>query len=182
MAGKFTFRLTSEDPRREFPGKIIIGQNDTETITHVGLKLLAYLMFFRERLQIETRLPHDAILYVPDLVQLDYELRPRLWVECGECSMAKLHKLAVKAPEAEIWLVKRSIAAAEEAVCGMAKEGLRQGRYHVLGFEQDLFQELCGLIATRNDLFWLKGNFDPPEMQFDLNGLWFEMSFKILKF
>ena len=37
-----------------------------------------------------------TLAYVPDVVQLDYELRPKLWVECGECTVQKLDRLAVK--------------------------------------------------------------------------------------
>jgi hypothetical protein len=182
MTGKSSFALSSDDPTRKFPGKIIIGQGETETVIHVGLKLIGYLLFFRERIQIETRLPDLMIQYVPDLVQLDYELRPRLWVECGECSIAKLHKLAVKAPEAEIWVLKRSFEAAQDTLRGMAREELRRDRYNVIGLDAAVFEEMCGLIQARNSLYWLKATFDPGEMQFDLNGLWFEMPFRVFHF
>lgn len=180
MHAKYSFSLTSDDPRRPLPSKIIIGRSDTETIEHVGLKLLGYLFFYRERLQLETRLPNAMITYVPDLVQLDYELHPVLWVECGECSIAKLHKLAVKAPEAEIWVVKKSVAAAEDALRAMEREELRRDRYRVMGLAQEVFEEICENIASRNELFWLKGALEPPEMQFDLNGLWYELPFVVL--
>src|SRR5882757_850727 len=113
MSAKYSFHLRSEDRQRDFPHKIIIGQQETESLTHVALKFFGYLIFFRERLQIETNLHQANIPFVPDLVQLDYELRPRLWVECGECTVSKLDKLAVKVPESEIWILRRSAAAAE---------------------------------------------------------------------
>jgi hypothetical protein len=182
MNAKYTFGLTSQDSTRDFPSKIIIGQQQTETVVHVALKLLGYLLFFRERLQIEPRLPNDAIPYVPDLVQLDYELRVQLWVECGECSVSKLHKLAVKTPEADIWIVKKSFASADDLLRSMQREEFRTGRYHIIGLDQKLFNEVCDLIQSKNELFWLKATFDPPEKQFDLNGLWFEMPFKVLHY
>ena len=182
MSAKFSFNLTGQDSRRKFPTKIIIGQADTETIIHVGLKLLGYLIFFRERIQLETRVPSDAIPYVPDLVQLDYELRPRLWVECGECSIAKLDKLAVKAPEAELWVLKKSFAAAEETIAAMRKEGLRTNRYKIMGLDGELFTEMCEVIESRNDLFWVKMCDDPSELHFDLNAFWFEMPFRVMHF
>jgi hypothetical protein len=148
----------------------------------VGLKLIGYLLFFRERIQLETRVPNDSIIFVPDLVQLDYELRPRLWVECGECNIPKLNKLAVKAPEAEIWLIKKSIAAAEETLHAMLKEELRKDRYNLIGLGSEEFQEMCNLIHSRNELFWHKADFEDGEMQFDLNGLWFELPFKVFRF
>lgn len=182
MTGKFSFTLTSDDPSRKFPAKIIIGQAETETVVHVGLKLLGYLLFFRERLQIETRLPDQMMPFVPDLAQLDYELRPRLWVECGECSISKLNKLAVKAPEAELWVIKRSYAAAEDTVRAMAKEELRRDRYKIIGLDGPTFEEICSLIQSRNSLYWLKASFEPGEMQFELNGLWFELPFRVFPF
>lgn len=182
MSGKYSFRLASQDRRRDLPGKVIIGQQSNETTTHVMLKLLAYLLFYRERLQIEINLHQDNIPFTPDLVQLDYELRPRLWVECGECSVNKLDKLAVKVPEAEIWVIKRSQSEAEHLLKAMAKEELRRDRYSLIGLDAAMFNEMCGLLATRNELLWVRGEFDPPNLQFDFNGLWFDAPFALLRF
>ena len=81
MSAKYNFYFKSEDRQRPLPDKLILGQNDSETVTHVALKLLAYLLFYRERLQVELNLHSDQVPFTPDLVQLDYELRPKLWVE-----------------------------------------------------------------------------------------------------
>lgn len=182
MNAKYSFNLSSDDPARKLPGKIIIAQSDTETTIHVGLKLLGYIFFYRERLQLETRLPHDSIPFVPDLSEMDYELRPILWVECGECSIAKLEKLAVKAPEAQIWILKRSRSAADELLKTMAKQEFRKGRYHVIGLEEQVFAEMVGLIQSRNELYWLKADEEIGEMQFELNGLWFELPLQVQHF
>ncbi|MEW6304470.1 MAG: YaeQ family protein [Verrucomicrobiota bacterium] len=182
MSARYNFTLESQDKRRDLPHKIIVGQNDTETVPHVVLKFLAYLLFFRERLQIEPNLHNDSIPFVPDLVQLDYELRPKLWIECGECSLGKLDKLAVKAPEAELWVVKSSPAEVEQLLRAMEKGDLRQGRYHVIGLDPEMIQELCGLLQYRNEVLWVSGEFDPPVMQFDFNGLWFDTAFTVARF
>ncbi len=182
MAGKYSFHLRSEDRRRDLPSKIIIGQNDTETHAHILLKLLAFVIFHRERLQIEARLDNDAIPFEPDLVQLDYALRPKLWIECGECSVAKLDKLAVKVPEAEICVVKRSPAEAEHLLAAMAKADLRRDRYALVALDHEMFTEMCALLQSRNELFWVSGAFDPPHLQFDFNGLWFDAGFTVLRF
>lgn len=181
MANKCTFQLTSDDRRRPFPPKILIGQSDTETVRHVALKFLAWMIFFRERLQVEGDVHNDAIPFVPDLVQLGYDMRPALWVECGECSLAKLHKLAVKCPEAEIWVVKPSVTDAEELLRGMAREGLRKDRYGVIGLDAEMFEEVCGLIHERNSVYWYRGGFDPPHLQFEMNEMWFDATFEVLR-
>ncbi|MDB6108821.1 MAG: hypothetical protein JWR69_571 [Pedosphaera sp.] len=182
MSAKYSFHLRSQDRQRDLPPKIIIGQQETESITHVALKFLAYVIFFRERLQIETNLHMDSIPFVPDLVQLDYQLRPRLWVECGECTVNKLNKLAVKVPESEIWIVRRSPAAAEHLFQAMAKEELRRDRYTLIGLDEGMLEEFCGLLKSRNELLWVHCEWNPPNLQFDFNGLWFDAPFTLLRF
>jgi len=182
MSAKYSFQLRSTDARCHLPAKIIIGRQEEETILQVALKLLAYLMFFRERLQIGTNLHSDNIPFVPDLVQLDYELRPKLWVECGQCSTGKLNKLAVKAPEAEIWIMKRSPAEAEHLLHSMAKEELRRQRYHLLALDPAMADEFCALLKPRNEMLWVACEFEPPNLQFDFNGLWFDAAFTVLNY
>jgi uncharacterized protein YaeQ len=181
VSAKFGFTFTSEEARRPLPPKLILAQNETEKVTHVALKLMAFLLFARERLQVETRLPDDSIPFVPDLVQLDYTLRPALWVECGECSVAKLHKLAVKAPEAEIWVLKKSPGEAEHLRHAMEREELRRERYGIIAFAPETLEEICRELQPRNELTWFGGGFEPPQMRFELNGLWFEIEFTLLK-
>jgi uncharacterized protein YaeQ len=182
MSGKYSFTLASEDRKRDLPRKLIIGQQDTETIVHVALKLMGFLLFYRERLLVEPTHIDDQIPFVPDLAQLDYQLRPVLWVECGECGVAKLNKLAVKVPEAEIWILKKSPEAAEDLFRQMAKGELRRDRYNLVGLDPEMFEEICSLSKSRNQVFWLSGDFDPPNLQFEFNGLWFDAPFTITRF
>jgi hypothetical protein len=182
MSGKYSFDLKSGERRRPLPGKIIVGQKENEGVKHVLLKFMAFVLFHRERLQIEPRLLDDNIPFEPDVIQLDYSLRPALWIECGECGVSKLHKLAVKVPDAEIWVVKRSPADAENLFRAMAKEELRRARYGIIGLDPAMFDEMCVLLRPRNELAWFSGEFDPPRLQFDFNGLWFDASFTVLRF
>lgn len=175
MSGKYSFTLAGGNRRRSLPRKVIIGCQDTETTRHVLLKLFGYLLFHRERLLIEPRLHDDNIPFRPDLVELDYQMRPQLWVECGECSVQKLDKLAVKVPEAAIWVIKRSPSEVDELMRGMRKARLREDRYDLLALDPLLFDEVRNLLGSRNEVLWVKGSWDPPLMQFDFNGLWFEM-------
>jgi hypothetical protein len=182
VSAKYSFQLESRDPRRPLPHQVILGRDSLETEAHVVLKLLAYLLFFRARLQVAAHLHDDSIPFVPDLVQLDYELRPALWVECGECSVEKLDRLAVKAPEAELWVMKRSWSEVEPLTRAMARAELRRRRYRLLGLDEAMFDEVCGRLRSRNRVFWVRGTFDPPELQFDFNGLWFEAPFRVGEF
>lgn len=182
MSAKYSFHLKSADARLPLPEKIIIGRQEEETVLHVALKFLAFLIFHRERLQIGVNLHSDNIPFVPDLVQLDYELRPKLWVECGQCSVGKLNKLAVKVPEAEIWIMKPSPADADQLLRAMAREELRRHRYHILALDPAMADEFVALLKPRNEMLWVACEFEPPNLQFDFNGLWFDAPFSLLEY
>ena len=182
LAAKFTFQCTSEDRRRPLPHKILFGLGLNETGRHIVLKFLAWVLFYRERLTIETDVQNDSIPFVPDLCQLGYDMRPMLWVECGECSVGKLHKLAVKCPEAELWVVKRSPADVEQLLRSMAKEELRRNRYGLISFDPEVVDELIGLLQERNTFHLFRADFEERQLQFEFNQLWFETTFEVARF
>lgn len=182
MSARHVFNLKSADPRRPLPSKVLLVQAETETFTHILLKILGFLIFRRDRLQIEPRLDDAYLSFRPDVVQLDYEGRITLWVECGECSIEKLDRLAVKAPYGEIWSVKKSPEEALELHRRMAREKLRTGRYGILGLDPALLEELGSLAVARNDVVWHRCTFEPPLMQFEFNGLWFESEFVVHRY
>jgi uncharacterized protein YaeQ len=182
VSAKYNFSFTSREARRPLPAKLILAQHETETIRHVGLKLLGFLYFARDRLQVEINLDDDNIPFRPDLVQLDYELHPALWVECGECSLAKLDKLAVKVPQAALWVVRASLGEAQALVQAMAREELRRDRYSVLALDHAGFEEVCQHLGPRNEVSWFGlGEADGDTMQFELNGLWYELPYSLLR-
>ena len=64
----------------------------------------------------------------------------------------------------------------------MAKGELRRDRYGLIGLDPEMFEEMCALLAARNEVFWLGCEFDPPRVQLDFNGLWFDAPFTVLRF
>lgn len=182
MAAKFTFQCSSDDRRRPLPHKVLFALGVNESPQQIVLKVVAWLLFYRERLMIETDVQNDSIAFVPDLCQLGYDMRPALWIECGECSVGKLHKLAAKCPEAELWVVKRSRAEADHLLKQMAKEDLRRDRYGIVALDPEMVDELTGLLRERNTVHWFRGDFDPATLQFEFNGLWFDSTFEVLRF
>lgn len=182
MVSKYVFNLSSEDRQRELPSKIIIVQKDLETVVEVLQRLFGYLILFRDRIQMQTDLHDEYIPFVPDLVQLDYQLQPAFWAECGECAPKKLNKLAVKVHEGEIWIVRSSQEAVDDLLRQMDKAKLRRNRYHILQLDEEMVREIEGLTEVRNDVTWFLGRFDPPRLQFEFNGLWFESEFQVREF
>lgn len=182
MSSKFNFDLRSDDWQRKLPEKIIIGRSDLETDENVVLKLLAYVLLFRERLQISPQLHNENIPFIPGVVQLDYQLNPALWVECNDCTVQKLDKLAVKVHDAEIWVMNRTPEVMAQLVRQMIHAKVRRDRYHLVAFDEEMFTELVRLLHTRNEFYLLQADFEPPALQFDFNGLWFDVPFYYEKF
>lgn len=181
MSARHVFNLRSEERRRPLPTKVLLVQRETETLMHILLKLFGYLLFYRDRVRLEPGDEDAFSPFRPDIAQFDYEGRVALWVECGECGLEKLDRLAVKAPYGEIWVVKRSATAAEELARQMEREGLRRGRYGIIGLDSGMLEEVGALSTARNDVVWYRGTLDPPLLQFEFNGLWFESEFVVIR-
>jgi uncharacterized protein YaeQ len=182
MVTKYVFNLRSEERRRELPAKLIVVQSADEDERVVLQRLFGYLILFRDRIQMQKDLHDDYIPFVPDLVQLDYQLQPVFWAECGECDPKKLNRLAVKIHEGEVWIVRSSRADTESLVHRMSKAGLRRKRDHLLTLDEEMIEEVLGELQARNDVTWYLGHFDPPSVQFEFNGLWFEAGFEVTEF
>lgn len=177
VSARHVIHLRSEERRRELPSRLMLVAGPEEDASGLVVRLLAYLLLYRDRLLVEPRLEELDLPFRAGMVALDYEGRIALWVECGECPVAKLDRLAVKAPGGEIWAVKGSPAEAEQLLEQMRREGLRRGRYGVLGLEPEMVAEMAGMLQARNELLWYRGDMEAGTLQFEFNGLWFEGGF-----
>lgn len=182
MVSKFVFNLRSHDNRRKLPSKILIVQRREEELEVVLIRLIAYMIFYRDRLQMEVDLHDDYIRFVPDLVQLDYQLQPALWVECADCTPKKLNKLAVKAHEAEIWAVRKSEAEVEALRAQMVKAKCRTDRYGLMALDEEVFADICRATQNRNDVALYVCDFEDGVLQFDFNGIWHDLTFRKSRF
>ncbi len=182
MVTKYVFNLQSQDNQRNLPSKIIIVQKGEDTVVEVLQRLFGYLILFRDRIQMQTDLHDEYIPFVPDLVQLDYQMQPAFWAECGECTPKKLNKLAVKIHEGEVWIVRSSREAVEELTYQMDKAKLRRNRYKILRLDEEMCGEIGDLLEIRNDVTWYSSRLESGQAQFDFNGLWFESEFEVLDY
>ena len=174
MSTKFSVRFISELRNHPLPPKMQFAKQPLESIGHVVLKLFTLVIFYDERFHVEPRLHDDNIPFVPDLAQLDYELRPARWFECGATPAAKFDKLAIKVPQAEFWLVERSQAELDIAKAEMARLDLRRNRYRLLAFQPAVFDELVQLFTGRNEVTLFRLDLAAGQIQFDFNGIWFD--------
>ena len=86
-------------------------------------------------------------------------------------------------PDAEIWIVKKSPADAEQLLRAMEREDLRRDRYRLVALDAAGFEEVCRHLGPRNEIVWFGASFNESgTMQFDLNGLWHELPYTVVKF
>ena len=71
--------------------RVILIKRRGESLRHVVMKLLGYLWFYHEELQIERSVDQH---HKPDLVRVDEQGRPLQWVDCGQTSLRKLERIS----------------------------------------------------------------------------------------
>ncbi len=173
---KFGFRIECSEPRLGIPDRLVVGRKAEESQRDVVLKLLGYLYFHRERLQLGGHLQAENIPFVPDLLQLDYEGRPRFWGECGESDPRRIRKILQKASRAEVWWIRCAGGEPEE---DLRRAGVRPGRLRFLDLPGEPLDELSRGLRARNEVFWMPPEHSPPLIQLDFNGLWIESGFRL---
>ncbi len=96
---KHTFNIHAE----HIPPKLILTKAKGESEVHIILKLLSYLMFYRNGIKVEHRVEQH---FKPDLVVEGENFQPVLWVDCGKTTLRKLDKVATKNHKCDIYIVK----------------------------------------------------------------------------
>jgi uncharacterized protein YaeQ len=177
LSTKLTFALGSDEKNRKLPSKIVVSQSQNETLDHVLLKALAFVIFHNDRLRLEVDLELPGVPFVPDLVALALDGRPELWIECGEVSLHKLEKLTLKLNDTDLWIVKKSAGEVSKTVELARRNIKRLGRLRLLTFDPGFIPELLALASGSNSLHLVK--LVPGEMmQLVFNNLWFETALR----
>jgi len=57
------------------------------------------------------------------------------------------------------------------------RNGAARARYNLIGLDASTFTNFGGLLQSRNELLWVSGEVDPPNLRFDFYGLWFDAPF-----
>jgi len=101
MKTQYTFNIQANG----IPPKLIVIKAMDESEGHIIMKLLSYVMFYRERIKIEERAGQH---FKPDLFVDGENHQPVLWVECGKTALNKLDKVATKNHKCDIYIVKNN--------------------------------------------------------------------------
>ena len=174
--------LKSHDPTRQLPNHIEMIRHGWEEAIHLTLRLLSYAVLFEEDLQINGRPLNEDAPYQPSFGKWNLQGQCELWGECQPEDFKCIKKVATKTPSSKWVIAVSSESLAEEAVAALKRNKLRQGRFKVLYFDQELVDEMSEHLGRKNTLTWIHGEANPPIMQFDFNGLWFDSTYGVLEY
>ena len=165
MIEKFTFDIQApafgflsktrdEDSRRlpsdkMFKKKMILVKGDFEHRTHIVLKLLAYILYYDPRLQIEMSVDMH---YKPDLVVPGDHGVPEVWIDCGQVAPKKVETLAHKLKSTRLCLVKETKREMEQFRKLIEKKVDYPERLEYLSFEKGFVLGIAEALQKTNEV------------------------------
>ncbi|MGC4123093.1 MAG: YaeQ family protein [Myxococcales bacterium] len=88
---------------RDLRERVFLTKKRGESLDHVLMKFLSWLLFYHPELRIEVEADQH---YKPDLVRFDERGAPLQWVDCGQTALKKLDRIASKNRKTLIDIVK----------------------------------------------------------------------------
>ena len=131
--------------------RIVLETRAGESMAHIVLKILGMALFHDSRLQVEPVMDDDD-RYKPDLLLRHDDYRPALWVECGQCRVAKLDKVTFRYYDAKVVMIKRSAREAREIMERCVGEVRRLQAIEFIGFDNDFVQTVADALTGKNDI------------------------------
>ena len=142
---KYTFNIHAEC----IPPKLVLVQAKGESEAHIILKLLSYLMFYRQGIKIEHRVEQH---FKPDLVVEGDNFQPVLWVDCGNTAIRKLDKVATKNHNCEIYIIKENNRQLDAYYQKAQKRVKRIERVRFICFDDGFVTALVNRLQRTNDV------------------------------
>ena len=143
----FKFNITKGSEKR----LIVLREAVGESLQHIILKLLAYLLFFDDNLQVEIEAFQH---YKPDLVKFDEEQNWKVtkWIDCGVIDDKKLLKISKHNRQAEIYIFKNSKDSAQSLKDKVAKKTSNTSNIRYCAFNKEELKIIQELMAQRNEI------------------------------
>ncbi len=131
--------------------RVFLRKKRGESMHHVVMKLLSYLLYYRSGLAIEVGVGGH---YKPDVVAMNARGEPVLWIDCGTTGVDKLGRLVERYPEATVVIVKQREGALrryrQSAISTLGEEALTSVVWVAVG--RDLVEWLCRRLSGRHSL------------------------------
>ncbi|MCC6465728.1 MAG: YaeQ family protein [Planctomycetes bacterium] len=146
------FDLSVNDYNRDLfaERKLVLELRENEGLHHIALKVLAMILYFDAKLQIEPNFEDDK--YKPDLLLRADDYRPALWIECGQCRVEKLDKVSFRYNEARIVMIRRTDREARDIFERSHGEVRRLHGIEFIGFDNGFCDALAETLRGRNDI------------------------------
>ena len=133
----------------EVKKKLILVKNELESRAHVVLKLLAFMIFYDPRLQVEASVDMH---YKPDLVIPGEHGVPELWIDCGKTALRKVESLSEKLRASRSILVKETKRELEVFRRLIQKKVEHFARLEYLAFEQGFVTGISEALARGSEV------------------------------
>ncbi len=158
MKTKLTFKFNDK--------KIILTKGDKESIDHITLKILAYIMFsqFDKNMAIEKRVDEK---YKPDLLGWDNKSKVQIWIECGKTSLDKIEKILRSNSHRNIYILKKNKKKILALQKELKKRFVRSKRIKLIAFENNFVNLISNNLTRQN---WLTYYHKSNQLFINLNG------------
>lgn len=129
--------------------RVFLRKGRGESLDHVVMKLLSYLLFYHEDLRIEASANQH---YKPDLLRLGDHLQPVQWVDCGQTSIRKLDVISRRNHDTFIEIIKPTPGALQAYHLQAHPRLARAERVRFWSFDSGLVSRLCETLHGRHTL------------------------------
>lgn len=129
--------------------KLILVKNDLESRAHVVMKLLAFMIYFEPRLQVETS---AGMHYKPDLMIAGDHGVPELWIDCGKIALRKVDSLSGKLRASRVILVKETKRELETFRQLIEKKVEHSATLEYLAFDKGFVSGIADALARGNEV------------------------------
>ena len=147
---KFTFRIQLQTEEQNNQEKLVIAGSQGEMDWHIALKLLAYLMFFKEKLVIEQSIGWH---YKPDLFALDEYQELKIWIDCGNIEIKKIDKLATKiGTSRQFYIFRKNQKDMSRLQQNIQKKVKHAKRVKLVCFEDNFVDSLSEQLDVTNEI------------------------------
>ena len=131
-------------------GRQFLRKRSGESLRHVMMKWLSYMLFYHEDLQIEASASQH---FKPDLVRFDpITGQPVQWIDCGQTALQKLDKISQKNRHTMIDIVKATPQELSAYKLQADARLKRPERVRYWSFEEDLVRRLGEELSGRHRL------------------------------
>jgi len=132
-----------------FAGKKFFRIGQGESLDHVVLKLLGFILFHEYSPEIEYSIGWK---YKPDLIAFDDNDKIILWVECADVAPAKIRRIMQKYPDARLVVLKPS----DHKARGFSKifeDEKKEGvKIEITGFDDGFVDHICRNLFDRGTI------------------------------